>query len=107
VEARDETIGEDKRIFFPPTRINFARAPDSSIDSDARAMRSLLCQCGQSEYAAPVQDGGSSRAFKRWGGVTRQASLIGDNPEKNSNASLFLTAIAALISEDSEVLAWR
>jgi hypothetical protein len=57
--------------------------------------------------AAPVQDGGSSRAFKRWGGVTRQASLIGDNPEKNSNASLFLTAIAALISEDSEVLAWR
>jgi hypothetical protein len=60
-----------------------------------------------SEYAAPVQDGGSSRAFKRWGGVTRQASLIGDNPEKNSNASLFLTAIAALISEDSEVLAWR
>jgi hypothetical protein len=46
VEARDETIGEDKRIFFPRTRINFARAPDSSIDSDARAMRSLLCQCG-------------------------------------------------------------
>src|SRR5262245_24002313 len=26
VEARDEIIGEDNRIFFPPTRINFPSA---------------------------------------------------------------------------------